>query len=387
MPDAAVYDLEGPEDAPVVLLLGSLGTTMSVWEHQIAALRPWFRLLRVEHPGHGGTGVPDGPGTVEALGRRLVLQMDHLGVGRAHFVGLSLGGLVGMWLAAKHPDRVDRLVLVSTTPRFNAPEAYRDRAVAVRAHGTGHIATAAMARWFTQPAAPANAGTVARYSAMLSGIDPQGYAYCCEAVADADLRPEVARICAPTLVVAGANDPVVPPEVAVAGATGIAGAVMVVLPGAAHLVNVEQPAAFNDAVVRHLAGGPEERGLAVRRAVLGDAHVDRALAATTPMTAEFQQMLAKWPWGEVWARPGLDRRTRRMLTIAMLVALNRPEELEMHINAAVGDGIGESDLKEVLLQAAAYAGVPAANSAFAIADRVVRRRTGQYHDGAPGPAG
>jgi 3-oxoadipate enol-lactonase/4-carboxymuconolactone decarboxylase len=360
---------------------------MSVWEHQMAALRPWFRLLRVEHPGHGGTGVPDGPGTVEALGRHLLLLLDRLGVGRAHVVGLSLGGLVGMWLAANHTNRVERLVLVSTTPRFNAPEAYRERAVAVRAHGTAHIAAAAMARWFTRPLAPASAMAVARYSAMLSGVDPHGYAYCCEAVADADLRAEVARISAPTLVMAGAQDPVVPPELAVAAATAIPGAALVVLPGGAHLVNVEQPAAFNDALVRHLAGSPEERGLAVRRAVLGDAHVDRALAATTPMTADFQQMLAKWPWGEVWARPGLDRRTRRMLTVAMLVALNRPEELEMHINAALGDGIGESDLKEVLLQAAAYAGVPAANAAFAIADRVVRRRTEQYQDVAPEPAG
>ena len=243
-----------------------------------------------------------------------------------------------------------------------------------------------MARWFAQPVAPASAGTVARYSAMLSSVDPSGYAYCCEAVADADLREEVARITAPTLVMAGTQDPVVPPELAVAAATAIPGAALVVLPGGAHLVNVEQPAAFNDALVRHLAGSPEERGLAVRRAVLGDAHVDRASAATTPLTADFQQMLAKWPWGEV-CRPGLDRRTRRMLTVAMLVALNRPDELEMHINAALGDGVGEADLREVLLQAAAYAGVPAANAAFAIADRVVRRRAEQGHGDAPEASG
>jgi 3-oxoadipate enol-lactonase/4-carboxymuconolactone decarboxylase len=349
----------------------------------MAALRPWFRLLRVEHPGHGGAGVPDGPGTVAALGQRLVRLVDQLGVGRAHFVGLSLGGLVGMWLAASQPERVDHLVLVSTAPRFNAPEAYRTRAVDVRAHGTSHLVSAAMARWFAQPSAPASAETVARYSAMLSDVDAEGYAYCCEAVADADLRSEVAHISATTLVIAGAQDPVVPPELAMTAATAIPGAALVVLPGGAHLVNVEQPAAFNDAVARHLAGTPEERGLAVRRAVLGDAHVERALAGATPMTADFQQMLARWPWGEVWARPGLDRRTRRMLTIAMLVALNRPEELEMHINAALADGVREADLKEVLLQAAAYAGVPAANTAFAIADRVVRRRAGQGHDGSP----
>jgi 3-oxoadipate enol-lactonase/4-carboxymuconolactone decarboxylase len=349
---------------------------MSVWDGQLGTLQPWFRLLRAEHPGHGGAAVPPGTGTVEALGQRVVGLLDHLGVSRAHVVGLSLGGLVGMWLAANRPDRVDRLVLACTTPRFAAPENYRERATTVRAQGTGPLVAATMARWFTAPGDPANAGTVARFSAMLKGIEPRGYAYCCEAVAGADLRAEAARIGAPTLVVGGALDPVVPPDMAATTAMAIAGAALSVLPGGAHLVNVEQPAAFNDAVLGHLAGTPDQRGLAMRRAVLGAAHVDRALAGASPLTADFQALLAKWPWGEVWARPGLDRRTRRLLTIAILVALNRPEELEMHLGAALDDGVPEAELKEVLLQVAVYAGVPAANAAFAIASGVVRRREG-----------
>jgi 3-oxoadipate enol-lactonase/4-carboxymuconolactone decarboxylase len=136
-------------------------------------------------------------------------------------------------------------------------------------------------------------------------------------------------------------------------------------------VNVEQPDPFNDVVLRHLIGSPAQRGLEERRAVLGEAHVDRALARASGLTADFQELLAKWPWGEVWARPGLDRRARRLLTIGMLVALGRFEELEMHLREALRDGISAAELKEVLLQTAVYAGVPAANSAFAIADRVV----------------
>jgi len=374
MPDLGVYRFEGSPSAPVVVLLGSLGTTMAVWDGQLAALQPWFRLLRAEHPGHGGAGVPPGPGSVEALGQRLVGLIDRLGVARAHVVGLSLGGLVGMWLAVNHPDRVDRLVLACVAPRFNAPESYRQRALSVRAQGTGSLVAGAMARWFAAPTAPANAEIVARYSAMLAGIEAEGYAYCCEAVAGADLGPDLAHITAPTLVVGGALDTVVTPELATAAARAIPGAGLYVLPGGAHLVNVEQPAAFNEAVLRHLAGTPEERGLAQRRSVLGQDHVDRALAGASPLTADFQTLLAKWPWGEVWARPGLDRRTRRLVTIAMLVALNRPEELEMHVRTALGDGITEAELNEVLLQTAVYAGLPAANAAFAIADRVVRRR-------------
>jgi 3-oxoadipate enol-lactonase/4-carboxymuconolactone decarboxylase len=166
-------------------------------------------------------------------------------------------------------------------------------------------------------------------------------------------------------------DPVIPPDLAATTMSAIPGATLSVLPGGAHLVNVEQPGAFNDVVLRHLIGSPSERGLEERRAVLGEAHVDRALARASELTADFQELLNKWPWGEVWARPGLDRRARRLVTIGMLVALGRSEELEMHLRQALRDGVSVVELKEVLLQTALYAGLPAANAAFAIADRVV----------------
>ena len=143
-----------------------------------------------------------------------------------------------------------------------------------------------------------------------------------------------------------------------------------------------QPDAFNSVVLQHFAGRPEERGVAVRRAVMGDAHVDRALSAASELTAPFQEFLAKGPWGEVWARPGLDRQTRRLVAIAILVALGRREELEMHVRQALRAGLSTVVLREVLLQTAVYAGVPAANSAFAIADRVLGEVSGPGEGGS-----
>ncbi len=364
------YRLDGLPQAPWLVLLGSLGTTTAVWDRQVPALRAWFRVLRTEHPGHGGAGVPAGQGTVEALGRRLVATLDRLEVDRAHVAGLSLGGLVGIWLAANHPERVDRLVLACTAGRFNGPASYRQRAAAVRAEGVGQLVPAALSRWFTEPFASRYPHVAAEYAAMLGGVRPEGYAYCCEAIADADLSADLARIEAQAMVMGGALDPVIPPDLAAATMSAIPGATLCVLAGGAHLVNVEQPEAFNDVVLRHLIGSPAQRGLAERRAVLGEAHVDRALDRASELTADFQELLAKWPWGEVWARPGLDRRSRRLLTIGMLVALGRSDELEMHLRQALRDGVTVAELKEVLLHTAVYAGVPAANSAFAIADRV-----------------
>jgi 3-oxoadipate enol-lactonase/4-carboxymuconolactone decarboxylase len=169
-------------------------------------------------------------------------------------------------------------------------------------------------------------------------------------------------------VIAGAGDPSAPPASAVATMESIPGAGLTIIPGAAHLANVEQPEAFNAAMLRHLVGDATERGMAVRRRVLGDAHVDAALSE---FTAPWQDFLTRWPWGDVWARPGLDETTRRLATVAMLVALNRPEELELHIRAALRAGLSVDKLQEILLQTAVYAGVPAANQAFAIVERVL----------------
>jgi 3-oxoadipate enol-lactonase/4-carboxymuconolactone decarboxylase len=375
MTDAAVNFLGGPPAAPPLVLVGSLGTTGAVWADQVNALRPWFRLLAVEHPGHGAADVPEGEGSLDALGNRLVQLLDQLGTERCHFAGLSLGGLVGMWLAAHHPERVERLAVICSAARFDSAT-FRERASLVRDRGLGAVAPAVLSRWFTEPFARERPEVAAKYTAIFSSVDPAGYAYCCEAIAGADLRADLARIQAPTLVVGGALDPVVSPSTATSVAAAIRDATLCVLPNAAHLANVEKPTETNEILLNHFLGTTLERGLEVRKSTLGQHHVEQALASSSELTADFQDLLSRWPWGAIWARPGLDRHTRRLLTIALLVALNRPEELRMHVRQALSDNVSVGELKEVLLHTAIYAGVPAANSAFAISDHVLRGDAG-----------
>lgn len=359
---------------PALVLVGSLGSTAHVWDRQMPALTPWFRVIRIELPGHGDAPAPPGPYTAEGLAEQVMSTLDAQDVSTASVAGLAFGGLVAIWLAAHHPERVDRLALCCAMPRFGTAESWRERAATVRAHGTGHLAAGSLERWFTEPF---RATAVAqRVAADLATIDDEAYALCCELAAVTDLHQELKLISAPTHVIAGAGDPSAPPAAAVSTMESIAGAGLTIIPDAAHLANVEQPEAFNDALLRHLAGDTATRGMATRRKVLGDSHVDAALASASlpngsPFAEEWQDFLTRWPWGDVWARPGLDATTRRIVTIAMLVALDRPEELEMHIRAALRAGLEVDVLREVLLQTAVYAGVPAANSAFRIARGVL----------------
>jgi 3-oxoadipate enol-lactonase len=225
-----------------VVLCGSLGSTAEMWEHQLPALEG-RRVIAVEHPGHGGAPVTDAR-TVRELARRV---LGEVGPGRFSFVGLSLGGAIGMRLALDAPERIERLVLACTAARFGEPETWQERAATVREEGLGSVADAAMGRWFT-PAFPA----VDRYRAMLVSVEPEGYARCCEALALWDVREELARITAPTLVIAGADDPSTPPATGEFVAAGIFGARLAIIPDAAHLANVERPEDFNRLLEEHL---------------------------------------------------------------------------------------------------------------------------------------
>ena len=221
-------------DGPTVVLLGSLGSTTAMWEPQLPALRD-FRVLCVDQPGHGRSPVPAQPFTIAELAESVT---DHAG-GAASYCAVSLGGIVAMYIAAN--SEVDRLVLACTKPSFPPPAQWEERAALVRARGMDAIADAVLARWFVCPV-PAWARE------MFLGCPPEGYARCCEALRDTDLTDDLARIVAPTLVVAGAEDP----SVTVAEAGALPGR-LVVLEGAAHLASAEQPAAFNNALVAHLA--------------------------------------------------------------------------------------------------------------------------------------
>lgn len=244
--------LEGPEGAPVLVMANSLGTTLSMWDEQAHALRERFRLLRYDHRGHGGSPVPPGPYGIGDLGRDVLALLDRLGVERFSFCGLSIGGLVGMWLASEISERVESLVLCCTAARFAPPEQWDERAKTVRAEGLGAIADAVLERWFTPPFREGRPEVVEWAGQMLRNIPPEGYAGCCEAIRDADLRGRLGAISARTLVIAGSEDPAAPVKQAEFIRDAVPGARLEVIPRAAHMANVEQPEVVTRAILDHL---------------------------------------------------------------------------------------------------------------------------------------
>jgi len=364
------YRLEGREDRPVLVFSHSLGVDHGQWEPHLPGLLPHFRILRYDIRGHGASDVPAGDYTVEELGRDVLAITDQAGVGQFAFCGVSLGGMIGQWLGARAGDRVTQLVLAATSAKLGNPALMEDRRKAVVSGGIASIAEAVMGRFFTAESVAANSPAVASTRATLLATNPVGYAGCCAAIRDIDQRALLPEIHAPTLILAGDRDVSLP----FAGngdmlAQSIAGARVVHLP-AAHLLNLERPRSFTAALLEFLSPEPADRlqwGFAARRAVLGDAHVDRAIARTTEFNREFQDFLTRNAWGTIWTRPGLTTEMRRLLVLASLVALGRWEEFRMHVRTGLAHELEPCDLKEVLLQSAIYAGVPAANTAFQIA--------------------
>ncbi len=246
------YRLDGPADAPVLVLSNSLGADVSMWEPQLAVLARSFRVLRYDIRGHGASTVTPGPYTIERLGRDVVALLDRLTVERAHFCGLSMGGMTGMWLAVHAPDRLDKLVLANTAAHIGPPELWKARIESVRAGGLRAIAQAVIERWFTpafRDRAPQIVGAARR---MLERAPPEGYVACCAAIRDTDLRETVAAIRATTLVLAGAHDAATPAAGARVLAERIPGAHYVEL-DAAHLSNIEAAAPFNETLLSFLA--------------------------------------------------------------------------------------------------------------------------------------
>lgn len=375
---------DGLPDAPVLLLSNSLGTSLEMWEPQVVPLARHFRVVRYDQRGHGESSAPPGPYSIEDLGGDVIELLDGLGHEKVSYAGVSLGGMVGMWLAINAPDRIDRLVIASSAPYLGPPEAWHDRAETVRAAGTSSLTEAIFARWFTPSFHEAHPEVLGLFSSMLSAASDEGYSACCEAIAAMDQRDAIHSITAPTLVIAGADDPTTTPALALEMQQAIEGSSLVVLPRCAHIANVERAGEFTEAMLVHLAGTVFDRGLAVRRTVLGASYVDQALARAagtgSAAVADFQRLITEFAWGSVWSRPGLDVATRRLVTIALLAALGRLDELELHARAAMEDrsagGLDAEQIREVVLHTAVYAGAPAANSALGVIARVCEE-TGQ----------
>jgi 3-oxoadipate enol-lactonase len=242
------YYVDGDPRAPTLLLSNSLGTTHELWAPQVEGLASMFRLIRYDTRGHGASDAPDGEYTLEMLGLDALAILDAAGAVRAHVCGLSLGGLTAMWLAVHAPTRVDTLVLASTAARICDARFWQERIDDVRASGLRPLAEGSMGRWFTDRFRAGHPEIVARYRRMLESCPVAGYASCCAALRDADLRGEIGGIAASTLVIAGTHDPVTPVADGDAIRARIHAARVTVL-HAAHLGNVEQADAFNSRVL------------------------------------------------------------------------------------------------------------------------------------------
>jgi 3-oxoadipate enol-lactonase/4-carboxymuconolactone decarboxylase len=363
--------IEGPPGAPPLVLLHSLGTSLHVWDAQAAALSRSFRVIRPDLRGHGLSDCTPGPYSMALFAQDLAGLLDVLNVGQAHVAGVSIGGMIAQAFAAAHPGRAASLVLVDTAMAIPPAASWSERAAKVRAEGIGVIAEGVIARWVTPVFmdAPETAGL----RAMLLRTPAEGYAAAAQAIAAADLTAGTHGLQVPALIIVGEQDQATPVASAQALHAALAGSSLFVLPDAAHIPLVEKPGEITDAMLAFYK--PEitdyyEAGMVVRKQVLGEAHVARSIANITDLDRDFQAFITRTAWGGIWTRPGLDRRTRSLLTIAMMASLGHEEELKLHLRASKNTGATPADIAEVLMQVAVYGGVPAANSAFRTAKEI-----------------
>ncbi|KQU48100.1 3-oxoadipate enol-lactone hydrolase [Sphingomonas sp. Leaf339] len=374
------WKLDGAPDLPVLVLLNSIGTDMALWDTTVPHLLPAYRLLRIDTRGHGASDAPDGDYSLGMLADDIVAVMDAADVERAAVAGVSLGGMIAMELGLRYPRRVKALALICTSAAMDA-SAWAARIATVRDRGTTAISDLAMGRFLSPQFVATHAGVAESVRQGLIAMPDAGYAGCGAAIRDMALIDRLPQIAVPTLVLAGDRDTSTP----FAGhGEHIVDAIphaQVVHLDAAHLAPIETPAALAatlraflspDDGKRDAAETLFEAGLVNRRRVLGDAWVDASLAKRTAFTADFQAMITRIAWNEIWGRPGLDDRSRRFIVLAITLALGRWEEFALHVRTGLmRHGFTREELKEVLMQSAIYAGVPAANTAFAEAGKII----------------
>jgi len=244
-------DVQGDTDAPVLMLSNSLGTTHRMWDDQVKPFTQHFRLVRYDRRGHGQSGCPKGPYTMEQLGRDVLAIIDALDVEKVHWCGLSMGGMVGMWLGANAPERINKLILSNTAAYYADKTPWNDRIRTVREKGLASIVNANMERWFTKDFRARSPQAVQRMADMFLTTPLEGYVGCCEAVRDMDHREILKEIAAPTLVIAGRHDPATTVENAEFIRSRIPRANMTLV-DAAHISNVEQPHDYAEIVLGFL---------------------------------------------------------------------------------------------------------------------------------------
>ncbi|MBY5985602.1 alpha/beta fold hydrolase [Halomonas sp. DP5Y7-2] len=379
------YRLLGSEALPLLVLAHPLGMNQSVWDELLPRLISRYRVLTWDLPGHGASGPlePGGAITPQDLADELLALLAEVGIAdttRLHFVGTSIGGVIGQALIAHHPERLASASLTNTGAQIGNLELWSARAGRVRAEGLAAMSGEIVPRWFAARAFEANSALAPGWQLAMGRGDDESYAQLCEMLGQADFRgrlgdaghhPPAFRV----NLLAGSEDLATPPASLAALAEHIPGAELTVFDGVGHVPSVEAPQRLCDWLLDALApelGDVAEHGVAysvgieTRKQVLGEAHVARSTAKATSLDAPFQQMITRLAWGELWSNDDLTRRERSMITTGILAALGR-EELTLHLNTAQRIGLSEAELRQVLMHVAIYAGVPAANHAFALA--------------------
>ncbi|HEY6682178.1 MAG TPA: 4-carboxymuconolactone decarboxylase [Propionibacteriaceae bacterium] len=380
VPKITGVQLSNPSAGPLLLLGNSIGTSgTALWSASAAFLGERFHVVAWDLPGHGRNTDPVSDGFsmaelaagVMAFADRVLSDRGEPG-GRLYYAGDSLGGVVGLQALLDAPDRILAAVLLCTGAKIGDAAGWWERAARVRASGTTVLVNQSVERWFAPGFLEREPQVASQLLDSLRAADAEAYALACEALADFDVRTRLREIAVPVLAVAGAEDFATSADLLAEIAHGVQRGTLQVLDGVAHLAPAEVPQEVAKLIMKHFDAEDLGRdryaaGMRVRRAVLGDDHVDRATAATTDFTRDFQQLITEYAWGTIWTRPGLDRRSRSMITLTALVARGHHEELAMHVRAARRNGLSVEEIKEVLLQTAIYCGVPDANTAFRIA--------------------
>jgi 3-oxoadipate enol-lactonase / 4-carboxymuconolactone decarboxylase len=368
------YKLSGTPNSPVLIFSNSLGSEMMMWDDLIPYLLPYFRILQYDTRGHGGSKQITGEKgyNVESLAHDVITLMDHLKIEKAYFCGLSLGGLIGQELAIRHSTRFHKIALSNTSAKIGDEEGWNERIKTIIEFGLEAIVDTTMKRWFTEEFITNNPEIIISTKAMFLRSDVKGYSHCCCAVRDADFRDQLDHIHIPCLIITGDEDPVTNKEQAEFLNKGIPNSEVKILK-ARHLSATELPSEFAKALIDFFIGKDKNvRGTHIRRSVLGNTHVDYANEKINDFNQDFQSFITQYAWGDIWSRPGLRKEQRSMITLAMLIALNRSNEFKMHIKAALNNGVSVSEIKEVIMQSAIYCGLPAANEAIHNAEEVFK---------------
>jgi 3-oxoadipate enol-lactonase/4-carboxymuconolactone decarboxylase len=385
-------ELAGQGALPLMIVGPSLGTSAAtLWSAVARELSGDFHVVGWDLPGHAGAPVGE-PFTIAELAEGVLAFAGGVAEARGDevlrfaYAGDSAGGAVGLQLLLDAPDAVTGAVLACTGAKIGEAAGWHERAATVRASGTPVMVTQSAQRWFGPGFLERQPDVSTALLHVLQSADAEGYAQVCEALAAFDVRDRLGEIRTPVVAVAGAHDVATPPASLEELAAGIPGAELRVLSDVAHLAPAEAPAALASAIraLLHRVGSAEAwestqigdgadayaRGMQVRRAVLGDAHVDRATAKADDLTRPFQELITRYAWGDVWGRDVLDRRSRSMVTLALLAALGHEGELAMHVRAALRNGLSREEIAEVLLHTGVYAGVPVTNTALGVMQRV-----------------